>query len=65
MAKQRYRLVSDDDGHDYVIAAEERPAFDAWIEAVSNDDYSKRGFDDQRLGMHISNYTFTDLQEDK
>jgi hypothetical protein len=31
----RYRFVSDDDGHDYLIPADKKEAFDRWLEHQS------------------------------
>lgn len=71
--KKRFRIVSDDSGHEYAIPAHLREQFNAWV--VSFDDfdapegtervYEGPDFDEYRLNMHISNYTLTDLQEDK
>jgi hypothetical protein len=56
----RYKLVCDNDGHEYVIRVEEEEAFYAWVEAVDNYDYGGKGFDDCRVAIH--NLTFTDPQ---
>jgi hypothetical protein len=29
---ERFRFVSDDDGHDYLIPADKKDAFNAWLE---------------------------------
>jgi hypothetical protein len=60
MEPQRYKIVSDNDGHDYVICVEEEEAFYTWVEAVENYDYSGKGFDNCR--MNCSRLTFTDPQ---
>jgi len=63
---QRFRLVSDDSGHTYAIPADKREAFERWVDSFNySNDYSEGDFDQYRLGMHESNYTFVDLQEDK
>lgn len=62
------RLVSDDSGHRYAIPAGERANFDAWVASFEDDvdsGYKGPDFEQYRLDMHIANYTFTDLQEDK
>jgi hypothetical protein len=56
----RFKIVSDNDGHDYVIHIEEEEAFYAWVEAVDNYEYGGKGFDDCR--MNVCNLTFTDPQ---
>jgi hypothetical protein len=65
---QRFRLVSDDSGHTYAIPADKREAFAHWVDSFNDSaegDCSEGDFDQYRLGMHESNYTFIDLQEDK
>lgn len=60
----RFRLVSDDDGHEYVIPAERREEFDAWLQSDAAMDGEELAWA-ERLNMHHSNYTFTGWQEDK
>jgi hypothetical protein len=58
----RFKLVSDNDGHDYVIHVEEENAFYSWVEYMEGDEdaYGGKGFDDCRV--NCSNLTFTDPQ---
>jgi hypothetical protein len=61
-AQQRYRVVSDNDGHDYVIKAErEHEAnFYNWVEAMENGLDSEHDFEGQRV--NCSGWTFADPQ---
>lgn len=69
---ERFRFVSDDDGHDYLIPAEKKEAFDAWLEhqgklwGESHTDeefkaleaeYSGEDFDGYKVDAH-ERYTF-------
>jgi len=70
MTQKRFRFVQDDSLHWYAIPEDKREAFDKWIEYMSDESddepyikYRGESFDVFRLGMHISNYTFTDLKE--
>ena len=64
--EQRFRLVSDDSGHTYAIPADMREKFESWCLSFEdeNEKYDGPDFEEFRLGMHESDYTFTDLQED-
>ena len=70
---KRYCLVVDDSSHWYCIPIELRATFDELDEQLSNDDgdgdawghWREYNFDAMRLGMHISNYSFSDWQEDR
>lgn len=37
--KQKYILDNDDDGHWYIFPAEHKAEFEAWLNAVYNEDY--------------------------
>lgn len=58
--QQRYRLVSDNDGHDYVIKAGQEPYFYSWVEAMENYGETELDFEDCRVNS--SGWTFTDPQ---
>ena len=66
MTKSRLRFVQDNDGHWYAIRADVREAFARWVESCEDDapPYSGFTFEDDRLSMHPSNYTFTQIKED-
>ena len=61
----RYIFVQDDSCHWYCIKEQDRKEFEEWVDSFNNYKVEWKGkeFDGNRLGMHISNYTFTDLQE--
>ena len=66
----RFRFVQDDSGHWYAIPASNHKAFDAWVLYISDEGenyvpYEGEEFDSFRLNMHLSNYTFSNLLEDK
>jgi hypothetical protein len=58
---KRWCLVSDDDGHSYVIPAESRDEFEKWVEATSNDEeFEGEDFEKYSLGGNPECVTFTD-----
>ena len=64
---KRFRFISDDSGHTYAIPADKREAFERWVDSFNDSaegDYSEGDFEQYRINMHASNYTFIDLQED-
>lgn len=62
----RHIFVTDDDGHWYAIPADKLGAFNAWLEAGPYwEDFKGEEFDDARLNMRISNYSFENLREVK
>lgn len=65
MAKQRYRLTKDDDGHTYLVPAERAEEFgELCDEAYANDDFTafENKFGKYRIdGAH--NLTFTDPRD--
>ena len=64
-AAARYRFVSDDDGHTYLIPATEKVDFFRWLErSVYWDNYRGKAYDDCRIDSS-SFWTFIDPQEDK
>lgn len=68
MGEQRFRLEQDDSGHWYAIPTEQKMQFDEWLLSFENYEgliYDGPDFEEYRLNMHPSNYTFTDFQEDK
>lgn len=61
MEPQRYTIVSDNDGHDYVIPVGEDEQFYAWVDAMEGDqDYDGKDFEQHRLAGALSLLTFTD-----
>jgi hypothetical protein len=61
----RYRLVSDDDGHHYVIRVGDEKMFENWVESTLNGvvEYSGPGFEDKRIDNPRC-LSFTDPRED-
>lgn len=62
----RMCLVQDDASHWYCIPAKLKSKFNELLVEIERDGYSVEHdelFDDKRLNMHPSNYTFVDLQE--
>lgn len=60
MSKQRWMIVSDDSGHDYVIKVEEEKDFDAWVAATEADEDTELDFDEYRIGGSPRMLSFTD-----
>ena len=56
----RFCLVSDNDGHDYIIPVEDELLFESWVEAMESDEETALDFEDCR--MNRSGLTFTDPQ---
>ena len=64
-AEPKYCFVCDNDGHWYLIPADKRDAFDAWLEeGERTGDYPELGYA-KRLNRHISNYSFRDCEESR
>ena len=66
----RFRLVQDDSGHWYAIPADKQNAFEAWVVYMADEGevyvpYEGEEFDEYRLDMHPSSYTFSNLKEDE
>lgn len=62
---QRFRLLSDDDGHDYIIPVGEEKQFEAWVAATSNDEeYEGKSYEDKAIGGAPSLISFTDPRID-
>lgn len=55
--------MQDDSSHWYAIPADKREEFETWAHIWSG--YEGEDFEQYRLNMYISNYTFTDLLESK
>jgi hypothetical protein len=61
----RFRIHTDDDGHDYVIPVGKEDAFQAWLDAGPYwEDYHGEDFAEYKLGCSLSCYSFADFQED-
>jgi len=61
---KRFRLLSDDDGHHYLIPVGKEGEFEAWLQEIADEDYSSKGFDDCRISGSPELLTFTDPKED-
>jgi hypothetical protein len=61
---ERKRLVSDDDGHDYVIPADKQRA---WYDFLNSEAAELGELPEwaERLQLSPNCYTFTDWQEDR
>ena len=55
---ERYRVISDESGHDYVIPVYKTKEFEAWVRATEDGDNSNYDFDDCRIDGGV--LTFTD-----
>lgn len=60
---KRYKILSDNDGHDYIIAVEDEKDFYLWVDTFDLDDsdesdYNGKGFEDRMMTTY--NLTFTD-----
>ena len=59
---QRYRVMSDNDGHEYIVPENKETEFEAWIIEMDSDglvtSLFKEDFEDMRINN--SNWTFTD-----
>lgn len=61
---QRFRFVTDDDGHNYLIHADKHREFREWVEAGPYwNSTATRDFEDNRIDSEHF-WTFTDPQED-
>lgn len=58
---QRFKLLSDESGHDYIIPIEQEDRFYKWIDATENGDDTSDDFEDQRI--NCSGWTFTDPKD--
>lgn len=58
--QKRYRLISDNDGHNYIIPADQVPQFEMWVTCMDMDEYTIFDFEDCR--MNVNNLTFIDPQ---
>lgn len=58
---RRWRFVRDDDGHDYMIPADEQDEFQRWLDAGPYwEGYEGEDFNARRIGGSPSLYSFTD-----
>jgi len=65
-ATQRFRFMRDDDGHDYIIPADEEAQFRRWLACGPYwEGYEGYDYNDCAIGCSPSCYTFTDPQETK
>jgi hypothetical protein len=59
--QQRYREISDNDGHHYVIKVEDEDAFYIWVEAMEDEETS---FDFEDARIDGGTLTFTEPRID-
>lgn len=60
----RYRFVRDDDGHNYLIPAEDTQEFKLWLKAGPYwDNYKGKEFNNNMINSE-HHWTFIDPQED-
>jgi hypothetical protein len=57
---QRYQLVSDNDGHKYIIKEGDENLFYAWVQDTEEGEDS--AFDFENCRMNVNRLTFTDPQ---
>ena len=61
---KRFRLLRDDDGHDYLIEVGKEKAFEKWIAAGPYwENYKGEDFNEARIGSHFSTYSFADPRQ--
>ena len=59
---KRFRLLSDDDGHKYLIEVGKEEAFQKWLDAGPYwENYKGEEF--ESLGSHFSTYSFADPRQ--
>lgn len=56
----RYKLVSDNDGHKYIIKVGEENDFENWVEDMEQGNPTTKDFDECRINS--SGWTFSDPQ---
>ena len=61
MKEKRYKVVSDNDGHDYVIESKDEQSFYKWVEA-EEEGLAFDGLDFNVSRVNRSGWTFTDPQ---
>ena len=62
---KRYRILSDDDGHDYLILVGEENQFQEWLDAGPYwEGYDGKDYDGARINGAPSRITFVDPKED-
>lgn len=71
MTEKRFRFMTDDDGHVYLIPADMREKFlemeeDVYLTVLDQGGVEKfiETFDQYRVGSSVSAYSFTDPQND-
>lgn len=64
-AQVRYFFDKDNSGHDYIVRADRRSEWEAWLKLPEDDERSWDVPDGlaERCGCHPSSYTFTDVKE--
>jgi len=58
---KRFRFIKDDDGHTYLIEADQVKKFEKWVAAGPYwENYRGPDFSDAAIGCNPNCYTFTD-----
>lgn len=63
--QQRYRVMSDDSGHEYFVPVEQEDLFQAWVESF-DDEAEENGYVGPDFGENRIDgcFTFTDPSND-
>jgi hypothetical protein len=63
--KQRYRVIQDNDGHDYIIPAGREDDFYMWVAAAENNWKVLKApkLDFEPMRVNSTRWTFTDPQD--
>lgn len=60
---KRFRLLSDDDGHEYLVEVGKEEKFQEWLDAAPYwENYTGEEF--ESIGSHFSTYSFCDPRRD-
>ena len=62
MKPERFCFQNDEDGHWYLIPIRDRELFDRLLYHDDDETKFEDAFEDCRLDMHVSNYSFTDMK---
>lgn len=60
---KRFCFENDEDGHWYLIPIRDKELFSRLLYNDDDETEFVDAFDDCRLSMHVSNYSFTDIKE--
>ena len=59
---KRYQVISDNDGHDYIIPADRDEDFYRWVDAEENGKKLRPKIDFEPIRINCYGWTFTDPQ---